>query len=86
MLFIMLSTMWSCRPNDELVFCKDELRTISDTIEYNVFANPEWRSLFEVDGAYVPAVLNELADRLDSKLHECPCIGTCSFVETCVTT
>lgn len=78
-----LLALAACRPNDQLRFCGHELRTIADTIDYSVLENPEWRPLFVVDGAYVADVLTTLADTMDRRLADCPCIGTCSRLDEC---
>lgn len=44
---------------------------------------PDWQDLFVVDGVDVAESLFVLADRMEAKLSDCPCIGTCTWLEEC---
>ena len=72
-----------CTPNEELVFCQNQIRDIADTIEFSMIQNPDWESIFVIDGVNVYNTLNKLADRLEERVAECPCIGTCTDYDFC---
>ena len=78
--------MSQCTPNQQLSFCQNEIRDIADTIEFSVLQNPEWKPLFTIDGIDVSETLNKLADKLQSELINCPCIGTCTHLSSCTKT
>ena len=77
----MLST---CTPNQELNVCRSQLRDIADGIQFSILQNPTWSSLFVVDDKNVSDTLYLLADRLEEKLLDCPCIGTCTRIDQCL--
>lgn len=72
-----------CTPNEQLRLCRDELRAIADTIEFSTLENPTWAHLFRVDGRDVSDDLRTIADRLEERFADCPCIGTCTVLEAC---
>lgn len=70
-------------PNTELTFARNELRSLAETLQYTTLARPEWRHYFVVDGVEVADTLTTLADRLEDKFDDCPCIGRCTRIDTC---
>ena len=74
---------FDCTPNSELILCRDQLRDVADTIRFTTLQQPDWQDLFVVDGVDVAESLFVLADRMEAKLSDCPCIGTCTWLEEC---
>ena len=73
-----------CTPNQELNVCRHQIREIADGIQFSILENPHWKHLFVIDDKDVSETLYELADRLEDKLSQCPCIGTCTKIDSCM--
>lgn len=71
-------------PNAELFVCRDELRDLSDRLRLTLLGHPDWSELFLLEsGVFVPDALDDLADALEERTGECPCIGPCTSMAEC---
>ena len=59
-----------------LTWSDRDLRDLADYIRYNTEACAN-ADLFRIDGVPLAATLEYLAQRLDEKQNDCPCIGPC---------
>ena len=72
-----------CTPIDDLIFCRNELESVSETIRFLSLENPTYAHLFEVDGIPVADTLERLTKQLEFNFNDCPCINTCTELEYC---
>ena len=61
----------------ELSTCSNDLRDLADYIRYNVDDCSSRAELFDIDGVPLADTLEYLAQRLEEKHNDCPCIGPC---------
>ena len=82
-MLLQLLLLSACTPNQELAFCKQELIDIADSIQFSVLENPGWETFFTIDGIDVSTTLYRLATKMEEKMSDCPCIGTCTRLDMC---
>ena len=83
MLAVLLLALTECNPVEDLVFCRNEIRDLSDTLRFVAFQNAEYAHLFKVNGVHVADTLDQLASQLEWNFNDCPCMDTCTQLSEC---